>query len=356
MPQLYRQTIGWLLICAGLITGGIHLYDGFEELAEGPLAVLSGAVLPLFVSVGIAAFGYHVTHRKQSNTPLQPLLVWSGTGLLSGIAITILFTVNQAAEGGAVTDPWQTVAMFGTFGLGAGLLLGHHDCQRRKHLNQEKQQTKRLENVVSIISHDLRNPLNVAAGHLDLAREDCNIVYLDAIERSHTRMETLLEDALTLARDATPVSNVEEVDLDAIVKSCWDFVDTADATLTIDTTPTVWADRTKLQSIFENLFRNAVEHAGPGVTIRVGGLPDGFYVEDDGPGIPRRDRDAIFDPGYTTDDRGTGLGLHIVAQLAAAHDWTVTVTDGTHGGARFEFHNIDTAADRSEERPSPHEF
>jgi signal transduction histidine kinase len=81
-----------------------------------------------------------------------------------------------------------------------------------------------------------------------------------------------------------------------------------------------------------------VRHGGDDVTVRVGRLADGtgFYVEDDGPGIPDADRDGVFHRGYSTSDEGTGFGLAIVATIADAHGWTVTATAGADGGARFE--------------------
>ena len=64
---------------------------------------------------------------------------------------------------------------------------------------------------------------------------------------------------------------------------------------------------------------------------------DGFYIEDDGNGIPSERRDEVFKHGVTSSEGGTGFGLSIVADIAKAHGWTVSVTDGTDGGARFEF-------------------
>jgi signal transduction histidine kinase len=73
------------------------------------------------------------------------------------------------------------------------------------------------------------------------------------------------------------------------------------------------------------------------VTITVGRTADGFYVEDDGTGIPESNRETVFETGYTTDPGGTGLGLHVVRTIAEAHGWRVDATDGSTGGARFEF-------------------
>jgi signal transduction histidine kinase len=70
-------------------------------------------------------------------------------------------------------------------------------------------------------------------------------------------------------------------------------------------------------------------------------LSDGFAIQDDGPGIDPDDRDRIFQTGFTTSDDGTGWGLAIVASIVEAHDWSITVTQGDAGGARFEIRDAD---------------
>jgi signal transduction histidine kinase len=88
----------------------------------------------------------------------------------------------------------------------------------------------------------------------------------------------------------------------------------------------------------ENLLANAIEHGGPDVTIEIGPLSDasGFYVADDGPGIPPVRRERVFDHDYTTSSNGIGLGLTIVETVADAHGWRLTVAESDGGGARFE--------------------
>jgi signal transduction histidine kinase len=98
--------------------------------------------------------------------------------------------------------------------------------------------------------------------------------------------------------------------------------------------------------LFENLFRNAIDHGTNGsldstdITVTVG-FDDVLYVEDNGPGIPEDQREAVFEPGNTTTDDGSGLGLAIVEQIARAHGWEVDATEGADGGARFEFPGVE---------------
>ncbi|MFB6218979.1 MAG: PAS domain-containing sensor histidine kinase [Halobacteriaceae archaeon] len=196
---------------------------------------------------------------------------------------------------------------------------------------------ERLEEFASVVSHDLRNPLNVADGNLELAREQCDAEELEAVEDALDRMAAIIDDVLTLAREGETVAEVAEVSLAAVARDAWESVETDGATLTVEDNRSVRADADRLQRALENLFRNAVEHAGPAVEVTVGATPRGFYVADDGPGIPAEEREDVFDHGYSTAADGTGFGLAIVREIAAAHGWTVSVGESESGGARFEF-------------------
>lgn len=215
--------------------------------------------------------------------------------------------------------------------------LQHHRANERLRRQNEK-----LERFAALVSHDLRNPLNVLEGRLELVEETGDPVHFEHCHWAVERMNTLIGDLLTLARAGAVIDETESVDMESLVKRCWGNVTTADATLRVETGQTVRADETRLQQLLENLIRNAVEHGGDTVTVTVGDLPDGFYVADDGPGIPPEERERVFESGYTTTSDGTGFGLTIVREIAEAHDWTVRLTDGPEGGARFEFTGVST--------------
>jgi signal transduction histidine kinase len=88
-------------------------------------------------------------------------------------------------------------------------------------------------------------------------------------------------------------------------------------------------------------MRNAIEHTEQTVTVTIGEFEDGFYIEDDGDGIPEDERDDVFAPGYTTTDDGTGFGLSIVSDIVEAHGWEIRLTDSADGGARFEITGVE---------------
>ncbi len=202
-----------------------------------------------------------------------------------------------------------------------------------------ERRNERLDEFTSVVSHDLRNPLAVARGHLDLVGEECDHESVETIDSALDRMGTLIDDLLTLAREGEAIDEPQSFDLGDHVRDCWAGVETGEARLAVETDTTIEADPSRLTQLFENLFRNAVEHgttADDPVTVTVGSLPRGFYVEDDGPGIPPEKRGSVFEAGYTTEREGTGFGLSIVQTIAEAHGWDIEVTEGSGGGARFE--------------------
>jgi signal transduction histidine kinase len=206
-----------------------------------------------------------------------------------------------------------------------------------------ERQNDRLEEFAGVVSHDLRNPLEVARGRTELARDECDSEHLAAVERAHDRMTALIDDLLTLAREGDPVTDAAPVDLGRVVGACWRTVDTRNATLRAEAEGMILADDGRLRQLLENLIRNAIEHGGDDVTVAVGTLPDGFYVEDDGPGIGPDRRGEVFDAGYTTSTSGTGFGLRIVEQVADAHGWSARAVESDEGGARFEITGVEFA-------------
>jgi signal transduction histidine kinase len=235
-----------------------------------------------------------------------------------------------------------------------------YELEQRRYNERLEERNERLEEFASIVSHDLRNPLNVAEGQLEMAREKHgDDEHLAAVAESHERMSTLIEDLLTLARQGDSLGDLKPVHLGDLAAECWSGVASADATFESDTEAVILADESRLRQLVENLLRNAVEHGstsprsqaredavehgGAGVTVTLGELPDGFYVADDGPGIPEGDREAVFEGGFTTSEEGTGFGLRIVSEIAEAHGWEVALTESAAGGARFEFTGVEFA-------------
>jgi signal transduction histidine kinase len=207
-----------------------------------------------------------------------------------------------------------------------------------------ERQNERLDEFASLVSHDLRNPLQVATGHLTLAKEgEDPRSHIEDAEAALDRMEELIDDTLELARRGRAIGSTERVSLSTLAEDAWANVAAESGTLTVADQPTVDCDPDRVIELLENLFGNAVRHGvdeNEAITVTVGALEDGFYVADDGTGIPESERLMIFDSGFTTADDGTGLGLDIVRTIADAHGWRIDVTESESGGARFEFTGV----------------
>ncbi len=232
--------------------------------------------------------------------------------------------------------------------LGANLDVALDRVERTRELER---QNERLEEFTSIVSHDLRNPLNMAKLGVDLARDESDSPHLDEAQRGIDRSLALIEDLLTLARDGEQVGPTEPVALESAVTDAWETVETGAATLDLEAETTVYADSSRLQQLLVNLVENAVVHGGADVAVTVAETTDGFVVADDGPGLPDDGADSVFDAGYSTAESGTGFGLRIVEQVASGHGWDVSVTDGEDRGARFEITGVDTVEVLSDTRP-----
>ena len=243
-----------------------------------------------------------------------------------------------------------------------GIVVTGRNIADRRARRELERQNERLDEFASVVSHDLRGPLSVAQGYLSLAREDYDSQELERAADAVERMGVLVDDLLALAREGEAVGETTPVDLGDAAERAWDGLGQV-GRLEIESSPTVEADPSRLRELLENLFRNAIEHGSSDVaptgldevveeggvdaasdeeaeiTVRVGALKgrDGFYVEDDGRGIPESEREKAFESGYTTSEEGTGFGLAIVRTISEAHGWSVELGESDSGGARFEF-------------------
>jgi signal transduction histidine kinase len=358
---------------------------------------------PVVVSIALVVTGVLLW----ANSFDGPEMLRIGGGVFVGMAVfglLVTWTVtHEFIRGGSVAyAPFVTVNSMSIGGF-AGLILGWLNARNRRYeaklereRNKLKQQTEDLDEFAGIVSHDLRNPLNVATlelGNAKVTADEDTRETLTEVETSLARMEQIIEDVLAMARDGQTIEERERVALSAVAEHAWRNVQTGTATLEVVDSKTVRADRGALEHIFENLFRNSVEHGSTrpdsharqddmeygsrnpasqaqqdaidretprtqpdsahaekpviedggddGLTVRVGTLDGGFYIEDDGKGIPETVKRRLFESGVTTRDQGTGFGLSIVEKLVTAHGWAVRATDSAEGGARFEITGVE---------------
>lgn len=233
--------------------------------------------------------------------------------------------------------------------LGA-VALGRDITTRVESERERDRHVARLNEFASVLAHDLRNSLALAEGYLPqiathVPREDERA--LATVREALERIEDIIDDVLEITKTGRPATEPVPTSLGSTASTVWARVttDATGTTMRSEDAPTIRADPSLLERLLMNLFRNAIEHAGSGVTVRVGRLDDGFFVEDDGPGIPPDERTTVFDWRYTTKEDGSGIGLKSVEQIVQAHDWTIAITEGSEGGARFEITNVDVLED-----------
>ncbi|UPW01153.1 HAMP domain-containing histidine kinase [Halorussus gelatinilyticus] len=281
-----------------------------------------------------------------------------------------------------VNHPLWSVVLAAAVGNLGGFAIGTNEARAisrardaEDHERELQRQNERLESFASMLAHELRNPLNIAQIYLPQATAGDEAAAAE-VESAHERIEEMIDVLLITARSTDSSVETGRASLGEVAAEAWEGLPVERANLVVETDRTVPADPVHLRHLLENLFKNAVEHgstssrpsaddavehgsttsrpadddavehADESVTVRVGDLPSGFYVADDGPGIPADERAAVFDAGYTTDADGIGLGLTFISQLAETYGWDCTLTESEAGGARFEFRNVETETEK----------
>jgi PAS domain S-box-containing protein len=259
----------------------------------------------------------------------------------------------DAEDGPVTTEGWHERADGSVFwatctlsplrnGEFDGYVVTSRDTTSRKQYERMlERQNDRLKEFTDILAHDLRTPLSVIDGRLELYRKTDEREHLAAIETTTDRMEGLVEDLLRVAKQGQVVEEPEPTDVGTVLETAREGALPASAEVEYERVPKIMADPDRLVQVFENLLQNSVDHGGEGVTVRMGPLEDGFYVEDDGPGIPEGSREHVFEHGYTTRGDGMGYGLSVVRSVVGAHGWDIRVSDSEGGGARFEIIGIE---------------
>lgn len=238
-----------------------------------------------------------------------------------------------------------------SLGGGVGLLVGFLEARaihtefeaERARLQREqlRQKNIRIQGFSHLMTNDLRDPLTQAQSRLQLAKEETETPRHEEIEEALDRIELLIDEFLTLVREGTPAKETKPVKLPEVAEGAWQPVNTPEASLCVEAEATIHANPDRFEELLENLLRNAIDHGGTDVTVSIGTFEEGFFIEDDGPGIPEDERGEIFEPGFSTAETGTGLGLAIVRQIAEAHGWDILVTESEANGARFEITGVD---------------
>ncbi|WP_435177031.1 sensor histidine kinase [Halorussus sp. AFM4] len=337
---------------------------------RGALVVSEGARLPgqllnfLLVAAPSLALAYLGYRLPRSDLPPDVSPRIAGWSLLGGGVMTAVILVVEFTPGSGIEYLWLAILLFGALGslggFGIGLqearaLTQAREAERQRQAVEEysrrlERQNERLESFAGMLAHELRNPLNVAQIYLQRLEGDPEDVA--EVESGLDRIEEMIDILLVTVRGSEANVDWKPVSLADVTAAAWSDLSPDEAELVVATDQTIRADPVHVRHLFRNLFSNALEHGDPTVTVRVGSLETGvgFYVEDDGPGIPEDDRESVVQAGYTTKSGGLGLGLAFVANLVDTYGWDWTIAESAAGGARFEFSGVDVVT-AAETRP-----
>ena len=210
----------------------------------------------------------------------------------------------------------------------APLVRAMNEALRRLDDGQARQQR-----FISMASHELRTPIAVLQARIEAADDPA----LRALGGDIQRLTILTEQLLDLQRMAEGGPHAP-VDLAALARRVVaDLAPLAIAggrTIAVEagTAAPCMGDAAALERVLMNLLRNAIDHGGRIVVLRVTG--NVLEVQDDGPGIPPDQRDRVFEPFYRLRPQsgGSGLGLNLVAEVVARHDGRVTIHPAPGGG------------------------
>jgi two-component system phosphate regulon sensor histidine kinase PhoR len=287
----------------------------------------------------------------------SPLELTGQTQLEDLIVSTLLDLEGNTAEIELQGPPFRQVALSSTpLGEGRGAVVVARDITDKVRLTQVRR------DFIANISHELKTPLSAIRGYTETLRDgavdepEAASRFLARILQQCSRLQTLLEDLLTLSRLENLEGRLERqpVDLGEILEDCLETLapQIADKGVRLEVEsaplPSQSGDPEALQRLVINLLDNAIKYNRQGgrVTVRLkpGEREVVFQVDDTGIGIPANSLDRVFerfyrvDKGRSRDEGGTGLGLAIVKHVAQLHGGRVEVESRLGDGSSFRVH------------------
>jgi signal transduction histidine kinase len=299
---------------------------------------------------------HRVVYRSAATRALRPAATLGMTGAFDGFAVRVAMRPAFASKVAVGTWTWnRSQFVLGLITLSAGLVI-----VSLLQLHRERQLARVKSELVSGVSHELRTPLAQIRMFAEMLRlgwvrsDDERQRSVAIIDQEARRLAHLVENILQFSRAerSTPRLSMERLELDALVDEVVESFAPLAGTrgVTVRTTHSghavAMADRDALRQVLLNLLDNAVKYGPAGQTVTASTRVAGegrvqLCVDDQGSGIPARDKARVWEPFRRLDRAveagisGNGIGLAVVRELVTAQGGTVTVHDAPGGGASF---------------------
>jgi signal transduction histidine kinase len=336
----------------------------FEFRPPGFKRTYLAVLQPMRLAPGSSPFGALIvaTPKTEITSDLQPLAERLGLAFIGGILVAGLLgwylsrritrpvlALSSATD--EITRGHYDVAVPDVPGGGE---IGHLAQSFREMASRLGEAEQQERNFLMSVSHELRTPLTAIRGHVEALREGIaadpvvRAASLDMIASETARLERLVGDVLDLAKlEAHRFTLLsEEVDMGRLCEQAYAaFGEEArrrgiDYEKRFDGAPTIVTDGDRVLQIISNLLSNAFRWTPDGGKVEVElAASNGrvsVAVDDSGPGVPLQEHDRIFRPFWSRDDSGTGLGIAIAHELAAALGGTIALDSQPGSGSRFE--------------------
>ena len=311
-----------------------------------------------YARIGSPPAGYAVV--EASAQYLDALAAFRRWLLLGGIAGVAIIAVLAAWLSRRMTGPLERLAAAAER-IGHGDLTGSVAVETRDEIGYLasrldemrvalRARDERMQMMLAGIAHEVRNPLGGLELYAGLLREGLagqseRLAEIARVEREIGYLKNVVTDFLDFARRPAPVMEVVTVrELLAEVAEVCRPARGPTVTVECESSLRSRADRSQLHRALINLAKNAVAAAGPAGQVVLAARVDLaarqrviWEVRDSGPGVPAEIAEKIFTPFFTTREKGTGLGLAFVEEIARDHGGEVSVDRGPEGGARFRF-------------------
>lgn len=333
-----------------LVAAAVHHAIEIDALgnARGPLLAFA---LDGGIAAGVVAAGRRVSRRGLSSAEEWRVARWTASGALLAVAAFAATLAVRAFEGRPLVEPAFPMLVAAGVGSLGGAVAGYYAVRQAAEARRARDAVRAVSFVNHLLRHDLRNDLSTIRGYADLLADETDesghaATVSAKAEEGLDRLEATSAVADAILGDA----DASRVDLTETARNALSSVADGES-VTVETdlpdsAPVAANDG--VRSIVHNLVENAVEHAGPDVTVRVAArVEEGadavvLIVEDDGPGLPREIRDRSFFADGPSGARSDGSrddgvsGLRLVATLAEAYGGALDAGESALGGARFE--------------------